>query len=114
MVLNYLFQFLGPQVVFQFLFFQISSLVAIPIGIVSSAMGVKVCVITAGIKKYMSVIKKKRKKRDKVLLAENKYYRSLNLTHISHDEFVSVNNIFKEYDDIKEATKNPQIIKKYV
>ena len=27
-------------------------------------------------------------------------------SNISHDEFVSVNNVLKEYDDMKEETKN--------
>ena len=34
-------------------------LVGIPTGITSSAIGLKICVITAGIKKYKSIIKKK-------------------------------------------------------
>ena len=34
-------------------------LVGIPIGIASSTIGLKICVITAGIKKYKSIIKKK-------------------------------------------------------
>ena len=36
-----------------------ASLVRIPIGIASSTIGLKICVITAGIKKYNSIIKKK-------------------------------------------------------
>ena len=36
-----------------------ASLVVIPIGITSSAMRLKVCVITAGIKKYKLISKKK-------------------------------------------------------
>ena len=36
-----------------------ASLVASPVGIVSSAEGIKTCAITAGIKKYKSVINKK-------------------------------------------------------
>ena len=39
-----------------------ASLIGIPIGITSSAIGLKVCAITAGIKKYKSIIKKKKKK----------------------------------------------------
>ena len=35
-------------------------LLGIPIGIISSAIGFKICAITAGIKKYKSIIKKKR------------------------------------------------------
>ena len=45
-----------------------ASLVGIPIGITSSATGLKVCVITAGIKKYKSTIKKKKKNHDKIVL----------------------------------------------
>ena len=42
-----------------------SSLVGIPIGIASSAMGLKkVLVLTAGIKKYKSIIKKNKKKHE--------------------------------------------------
>ena len=35
------------------------SLVAIPVGITSSAIGLKICTITARIKKYKSIIKKR-------------------------------------------------------
>ena len=38
-----------------------SSLHGIPIGITSSAIGLKICVITAGIRKHKSIIKKKKK-----------------------------------------------------
>ena len=38
------------------------SLVGIPIRIAGSTIGLKICVITAGIKKYKSIIKKKKKK----------------------------------------------------
>ena len=52
-----------------------ASLVGIPIRITSSAIGLKICAITAAIKMYKSVIKnkKKKKKHDKiVLLAKSK------------------------------------------
>ena len=54
--------------------FAFASFVGIPIGITSSAIELKVCAITAGIKNYKSMIKKKRKKKhDKiVLLAKSK------------------------------------------
>ena len=29
---------------------------------------------------------------------------------ISYEEFVSVNDVFKEYNDVKQAIKNPKII----
>ena len=50
-----------------------ASLAVIPIGITSSAKGLKICVITAGVKKYKSIIEKKTKKHDKILsLAKSK------------------------------------------
>ena len=38
-----------------------SSLVCVPVGIASCSKGIKVCAITAGIKKYKSVKRKRRK-----------------------------------------------------
>ena len=51
-----------------------ASFVGIPIGIASSTIGLKICVITAGIKKYKSIMKKKKKKKhDKIVfLAKSK------------------------------------------
>ena len=50
-----------------------ASIVGIPTTIASSAFGLKICAITATIKKYKSIIKKKKKKHDKtVLLAKSK------------------------------------------
>ena len=46
-------------------------LVCVPAGMTSFAIGLKICVITAGIKKYKSVIKKKNKKYDKIVLLGN-------------------------------------------
>ena len=37
----------------------VASLVCVPVGITSSAIGIKICAITAGIKKYISIIKTK-------------------------------------------------------
>ena len=45
-----------------------SSLAGIPVRITSSAIGLKVCAMTAGIKKYKSIVKKKKKKHDKIVL----------------------------------------------
>ena len=39
---------------------EFASLVCVPVGITSSAVGLKICTITVGIKKYKSNIKKKR------------------------------------------------------
>ena len=45
-----------------------ASLIRIPIGITSSAIGLKICIITAGIRKHKSIIKKKKKTYDKTAL----------------------------------------------
>ena len=50
------------------LFSAFASLVADPLGITSSAVGLKLCAITAGIKKYKSVIKEKKKEHEKIVL----------------------------------------------
>ena len=44
-----------------------TSLVCVPVDITSSAVGIKICATTAGIKKYQSIIKKKMK-HDKIVL----------------------------------------------
>ena len=90
------------------------ALAGIHIGITSSEIELKICVITAGIKKYKSIIKKKRKKHDKiVLLAKSKLnstevlvFKVLINSNNSHDEFVLINNVLNEFDDIKEEAKN--------
>ena len=91
-----------------------SSLVSIPVGITSSVTGLKIRAITAGIKKYKSIIKKKKKMHDKiVLLAKSKLNRievSISKVlidlNISHDEFALINNVIKEYKEMKEEIKN--------
>ena len=56
-----------------------ASLIGIPIGITTSAVGLKICANGAGIKKYNSIYKKKKKKHDKlVLLAKSILNRSPN------------------------------------
>ena len=80
----------------------------------SSAIGLKICAITAGIKKYKSIIKKKKKEHDEILLlAESKLNKievliskALMDSVISHDEFVLVDNALKEYNEMKEQIKN--------
>ena len=47
--------------------FAFASLIGIPIGITSSAIELKICAITAEIKKYKSIIKTKKKKHDKII-----------------------------------------------
>ena len=91
-----------------------TSLISVPIGITSSAFGLQICAMTAGSKKYKSIIKKKKKKHDKiVLLAKSKLNnkeilisKALNDSVVSHDEFVLISNMLKEYNEMKEETKN--------
>ena len=87
----------------------------IPTGITSSAIGLKICAIAAGIKKYKSIIKKK-KYDETVLLAKSELNsievlisKGLIDSNISHDEFVLMNNVLKEHDDMKEEIKNLKI-----
>ena len=78
-----------------------ASLVCFPVGITSSAVGMKICAIIEGIKKCKSIIKKKKKKHDEVvLLGKSKLNtikalirKSLIDLYFSHDKFVSVNNV---------------------
>ena len=98
-----------------------ASLVSVPVGIVRSAVGTKSCAITALIKMGKLNIKKKKKEHDeKVFLAKT----SLNTTkvliskafidsYITYDELVSVNNIFEEYNEMKEEIKNPENAAEY-
>ena len=84
--------------------FSFASLVGIPIGVTGSANGFKICAITAGIKKYKSIIKKNKKKHDEmVLIAKSKLSsievlgsKTLVNSNISHDKFVLINNMLKK------------------
>ena len=91
-----------------------ASLVGITIG-AGSAIRWILCIITAGTKKYKSIIKKNKKKHDKiVLIAKFKLNRvevlistTLIDSNISRDEFVLINNALKELNDTKEKSKIP-------
>ena len=93
-----------------------ASLVDINKGTTSSLVGIKICVIITGIKKYKSIIKKKKKKHDKiVLLGKDKLNtievlisKSLIDSYIAHDEFFSANNVLREYNEIKNERKNSE------
>ena len=82
-----------------------ASFVGIAIGITSSAGRLKISVITAGIIRHQSLIKKKKKKHDKiVLLAKSKLNdieilisKALIDSNITHGEFVLINNMLKEF-----------------
>ena len=68
--------------------------------------------INCGIKKYKSIIKKKKKHDKIVLLAKYKLNtvevlisKALIDSVIRYDEFVLINNVRKEYNDFKEEIK---------
>ena len=82
----------------------------------SSPSSLKFCAIGAGIKKYKSIIKKKNQHDKIVLLAKSKLNRIEVLiskasigSNVSHDEFVLINNILKEYGDTKEEIKKLKV-----
>ena len=89
-----------------------ASLVGIFVDITSSVIELNFFAITAWIKKYKSIIKKK--KHDKiVLLAKAKLNsvdviisRALINSNITHDELVSINNVLEEYNDITKEIRS--------
>ena len=91
-----------------------ASVLGFPTGIRSSAIGLKNCSIAAGIKKYKLIIKEEKETHNKiVLLAKSKLNsievlisKALISSNISHDKFALINYVLKEYDDVKEETKN--------
>ena len=98
-----------------------ASLVHVPVGNRSSAIEIKVCAITAGIKKYKSIIKKKKKKHDKIVLLGKDKLNTIEVliskalidSYISHDEFVSVYNVLREFNEMKEEIKNIEFSVEY-
>ena len=89
-------------------------MIGIPLGITSSAIRLKICAITAGIKKSKSIVKKKKKKHDKIVLLAKPKLNNIEVliskplvdSVIIHDKFVLINNVLKEYNEIKEEIKN--------
>ena len=75
-----------------------AALVGIPVGITSSAVGLKICAITA------EIIKKKKKKHDKTALLTKTNLNAIEVLiskvlinlYINYDEFVSVKNIRRQ------------------
>ena len=92
--------------------FAFASLVGIPIWIASLKIGLKICVRTAGMKKYKSINKKK--KHDKIILIAKSKLNSIEVliskalidSSVYHDEFVLINYVLKEFYYVKEKIKN--------
>ena len=80
-------------------------MLGIPIGITSSTIGLKICAIAAGVN---SLIKRKKKKHNKIVLSTKSkntmqvlISKTLIDSIISHDKFVLINNVQKEYGNLK-------------
>ena len=92
--------------------FAFASLVGIPIWIASLKIGLKICVRTAGMKKYKSINKKK--KHDKIVLIAKSKLNSIEVliskalidSSVYHDEFVLINYVLKEFYYMKEKIKS--------
>ena len=113
--LKYIEQFLIlASTITGFISVSFASLLGIPIGITNSAKGVKICAITAGIKKYKSIIKKKKKSHEKIVLLAKSKLNSIEVlisetlidSVISHDESNLINYGLKEYNKMKEDINN--------
>ena len=84
----------------------------------SSAIGLKICAIAAAIKNHKSIINKKKKNYDKIVLLAKSKLNSIEVLIskalidlvISHDKFVLI-NVMKEYDKMKENIKKQCFIK---
>ena len=80
-------------------------MIGTPIRITSYTKSLKICAIAAGIKTYNSIIKKKKKKCDKMVFLAKSKLNSINVliskalidSNTSHDEFVLINQMLKEY-----------------
>ena len=105
-VLNLLstcFNFYSYQMCFHFYF-----CFSIPTKITSPVIGLKICIITAGIKKYKTIIKRKNKRNDETVLLAKSQLSSIEVlifkawidSNISLDKFVLINNVLKEFYDI--------------
>ena len=102
------------------LIFAFPSLVCVPVGTTSSRAGMKICTITAGIKKYKSIIKKKKKKYEKIMVLGKDKLNTIEVlisnalidSYISYDEFDSVNDL-REYNEMKNGIKNPETSVEY-
>ena len=83
------------------------ALAGVHIGITSSEIELTICVITAGIKKYKSIITKEKKKHDKtVLFTESKPNSVEVLTSKALvDQFALRNDVLKEFYHMKEEIK---------
>ena len=81
-----------------------ASSVCVPVGITIFTVGINICAIVAGIKNHKSIIRKKKKKHDKIVLLGKDKLNTIEVliskalidSYNSCDEFVPVNNVLRE------------------
>ena len=109
--LNYInhFLILWPTIIGCVSISAFSSLADITIGTRSSTIGLKICAIAAGIEQRKSIIKKKKKKHEKIVFLAKSKLNSIKIlifwalidSFIDYDEFVLINNVLTEYKEMK-------------
>ena len=98
-----------------------ASLVCVPIDIMSSEVGLKTCAITAGIKKYHLIFKRKNRKNDEIVLLGKAKLHTIDIliskplidSNISHDIFDSVNDLFREYNEMNKELNYCETFARY-
>ena len=87
------------------------SLICVPVGIASSAVGN--CASTAWIKKHKPIVTNQEKKRGRIVLLVKTKSNSVEVliskalinSYTMHDEFVSVKNVLREYNEMRNKLK---------
>ena len=92
------------------LIYAFASLLGVPVGITSSSAELQICALVTGIKMCKWIIKKKEKSMEylKLNTIEVLISKALIDSYINHDEFVSVNNVLWEFNEMKKEIKNPE------
>ena len=76
----------------------------------------KVCKALNYFEHFLSQSSRKKRKKHIVLLVntiEVLVSKALSDSYIDNDEFISVNNVLREYDEIKNVIKNPENVVEY-
>ena len=81
----------------------------ISIRITISAIGLKICVIAAGIKKYKSIIKENKKKHHKIVLLAKSKLGADEIVHVPVD-LSKLSDVVK--NDVVKKTKYDELVKK--
>ena len=87
-----------------------ASLIGVPVGIESLAVGIKLLEITAKNKKTIPQLSRKKTNKSDLIFKANRSFISKDLcdSDIIYKYFVSVNNVLRQYNKMKEEIKNPK------